>query len=183
MVNTFVKDLIINSDKIFFTIIQAYDRIKIFYPNVKKDIILEKDADDCFKCISHRLTKENYCRIKINQKSLFLHRLIYCLFREDIKNIDQIKYGIVRHLCGGKNCNNSKHLKLGSHEENMFDREMHNRTAYGEQNGVSKLDTIAVMCIRDNENYMPDSYYADVYNVSTETIRRVRQGKTWKHLL
>jgi len=182
MINTFMNSLMIDYDIIFFTIKQTDDIIKITYKNIKKEIVLKRNIkNNCFECISHQLLDDGYSRVKINQKGIRLHRLVYCLFHNI--ELNKIKGLVIRHMCGSKNCSNSKHLLPGTHEQNAWDRKMHNMTACGERNGSSKLNEIAVMCIRDNENGMPDDYYAEMYSVTTKTIIDIKQGKTWKHLL
>lgn len=182
MINTFMNSLIIDYDIIFFTIKQTDNIIKISYNKIKKEIVLKRnDKNNCFECISHQLVGEGYCRIKINQKGIRLHRLVYCLFHNI--ELNKIKGLVIRHMCGSKNCSNPEHLQTGTHDQNAFDRHMHNMTAIGERNGMSKLNDISVMCIRDNENDMPLDYYANMYGVSVETIRKIKQGKSWKHLL
>lgn len=181
MIDILVKNLIINYDMIFFTVIGGGNMFTISYPNIKKKIILQRDKNGCFPCISHRLDNYGYCGIKINYRMIKMHRLVYCLFND--KQLNQIKGVVIRHLCGNRSCSNPDHLMTGTYEENAFDRKIHDTETYGERNGSAKLNDIIVMCIRDPENYMPNEYYAEKYNVTVKAIRDIKQGRTWKHLL
>lgn len=87
---------------------------------------------------------------------------------------------VVRHTCDNPPCCNPKHLITGSHADNVFDRVQRRRGAVGERSGRAKLteDQAKEILVSPHGN----SYLAMVYNVSRDTVKKIRSGKIWKHL-
>lgn len=78
-----------------------------------------------------------------------------------------------RHLCGNPICIAPHHLAFGSSRENSLD---------SVKNGVksAKLDEQKVRKIRDST--FSNSDLAKKFDVSTQTIRAARNGKSWTHI-
>ena len=90
---------------------------------------------------------------------------------------------VVRHTCDRPACINPHHLTIGSHLDNMRDRNDRGRLARGERQGSSKLTVAKVVEIRQR--------YADgegciqlgaAFNVHFSTINRVVNRDTWRHV-
>jgi hypothetical protein len=143
------------------------------------------------KCING-----GYGKTTIKGKRVLVHRYSLQLYlkREIPNNLE------VRHLCNNPICFNPEHLKEGTHYENMRDMVNSNRQAkgenlskrlknivrkklIGEENSNSKLNKEQVLHILTYKN-IPNTlnYLSKLYNVSVEHIRRIHNGKSWKHL-
>jgi HNH endonuclease/Trp repressor protein len=143
----------------------------------KKKISFKEDENGCFNVTSHAKVNGGYHRIKVNYKSVMLHRFVY-------ENL----YGwipndlIVRHKCDNPSCINPEHLELGTPKDNMMDKVKRNRcnTVYGERVKNSKLNNEKVMEIRYLLNKGESlSSVAKKYDVSAATISRVKEGISW----
>lgn len=92
----------------------------------------------------------------------------------------------VRHTCDNPPCCRPKHLILGTHRQNMEDRDARHPgfQARGEANGKSKLTIEAVRDIRRRfKRYVvTDPMLATEYGVSAALIYAVRTRKIWRHI-
>ena len=114
-------------------------------------------------------------------KNLSLHRLICMAYHPNPLDLPQ-----VNHIDGNKHNNHYTNLEWCTNKENsdhawstgLKSLETHAR---GEKSGQSKLTEDDVYYIRDTV-YTHPKELAEKFNVSIETIRKVRSGKTWKHI-
>lgn len=88
----------------------------------------------------------------------------------------------VRHCCDVRCCVNPDHLELGTHQDNMADRDARGRQydRSGAKNGRAKLTEVQVLAIRADARW-PRFVAAD-YGVPLSTVKKIRQRVTWKHL-
>lgn len=86
----------------------------------------------------------------------------------------------VLHRCDNPECCNPAHLFLGTHADNMADREAKNRSARGETAGNSRFTNEQVAAIRADPR--PYSVIAREYGVSPSAIGDVRAGRSWAHV-
>jgi hypothetical protein len=111
-------------------------------------------------------------------KSIRAHRFIWISKFGDIPNNMH-----VLHKCDNRLCVNPDHLFLGTHQDNMIDRNEKGRTAVqrGEKCGTSKLTEKEVKEIKDHYTKKEMSQYqlAKKYNVHQSVISRAINGKTW----
>lgn len=127
----------------------------------------------------HACTRAGYGVKRIKDKSLYAHRIAYC---ED-RGIDiaEIAGQSVMHLCDNPKCINPKHLKLGSHADNMADMGLKGRSKRGEDHHNSKLSKEAVLAIR--KAYACGERHprklAKKYGVSYYTIMKAAKGALW----
>jgi hypothetical protein len=89
---------------------------------------------------------------------------------------------IVRHKCDEPLCINPDHLELGTHADNARDKVARNRQPKGTQIKSAKLNEEAVYYIKfiSTEN---DKELAGRYKVNISTIRSIKKGITWKHVV
>jgi HNH endonuclease len=87
---------------------------------------------------------------------------------------------VIRHACDNPACCNPDHLELGTHADNVADRVERNRSAVGENNGRAILNDTCVEHIRRSK--FSTAALASHYEVHEDTIRAVREGRTWKHI-
>lgn len=85
----------------------------------------------------------------------------------------------VCHKCDTPACVNPAHLFLGTHADNMEDRQRKGRTAHGEQS-CHKLSERDVIEIRNDPRGPTD--VARDYGVSAPTICDIRARRSWKHI-
>lgn len=90
---------------------------------------------------------------------------------------------LILHSCHNPACVNPSHLKLGTNEENMKERNSLNRQARGEKMGNAKLTAKKVLTIR---KLVADGRTAlsigKEFGVHAETIKAIIKGKSWGHL-
>lgn len=89
----------------------------------------------------------------------------------------------VLHECDRPECVNPKHLRLGTHQDNMRDLRERGRAygAAGEANFGAKLSEDQVLAIRDDPRSAKK--IAAEYGVSASSIANIKLRKTWKHLI
>lgn len=92
----------------------------------------------------------------------------------------------VLHSCDNPPCCNGRHLRAGTHAENMQDKEVKGRGghAIGERQGSAKLTETTVRQVRCLYATGRFSYetLAKAFKVSHTTIRHAVIGKKWSHV-
>ena len=112
------------------------------------------------------------------RRTVQAHRFSYKLFNGDIP------YGLyVCHKCDNKLCVNPEHLFLGTHQDNIDDRERKNRNNHvvGENVPTSKLTENEVIKIRNSN--LSSRKLAEIYGLNKTSILDIKNGINWKHLL
>lgn len=114
-----------------------------------------------------------------NRKIAAAHRLSWEAARGQIKDGMQ-----VLHKCDVRACINPGHLFLGTHLDNMRDRDAKGRReprkAKGTKHGMSKLTAEQVIAIRADTRSHRD--IAADYGVAKSNVQAIRAGLTWAHL-
>lgn len=88
----------------------------------------------------------------------------------------------VLHKCDNPSCIEPKHLKLGTHQDNMDDKVRKGRQSrmVGRDHPAAKLDEEKVRAILSDCRLLRQ--VASHYGVSESTISLIRLRKTWKHV-
>lgn len=108
-----------------------------------------------------------------------VHRLAYEL------EVGPIPDGMcVCHTCDVPNCVNPEHLWLGSHDDNMSDRQGKSRQTHGEGHPQAKLCDEIVRSIRIRRKNGESAHsLASEFGISPGVIYDIHEGKTWKHVI
>lgn len=120
-------------------------------------------------------TSKGYPSLSLNNKSTPGHRFSYELFYGKIPEDH-----VVRHKCDNPKCVNPYHLETGTHQDNMMDRLIRNRTPKGARNGRSVLTEDQVRNIAERGGTYKE--LAEEYNVCIDTIRNILTGRNWSHI-
>jgi hypothetical protein len=90
---------------------------------------------------------------------------------------------IVRHHCDNPACVRPDHLRVGTHGDNVRDRDQRERQAKGEMNGRAKLSMGQVRSIRARFA-SGDSQVglAREFGVSRRTVSMIVHRETWRHV-
>lgn len=140
------------------------------------------DSNECWEWKSLSGTVE-YADTSFNGISEHAHRIAYRITFGDI-----LEGMCVCHHCDNPPCCNPNHLFLGTHQDNIDDRERKNRNklpySKGENHGIAKLSEREIVEIRNlyiNGDY---SYrkLADMFGVSFGNIRKIIKKETWAWL-
>lgn len=118
-----------------------------------------------------------YGVFKVKGKTLKAHRVAYELYVGDIpKGLE------VCHTCDNPLCINYNHLFIGTHTDNMKDRERKGRGANraGIMNGRAKLTDDTVRYIRNSNKSTTE--LAKEFGISQSVMSKAKSGKTWRHI-
>lgn len=122
--------------------------------------------------------EQGYGKLGIDYKVYSAHRVSYELHYKKIPN-----NVFVCHKCDNPSCCNPKHLFLGTHKQNMFDRNSKNRQLKGIQMPLAKLSEEDVIEIKNLLlSGMKQKDIAQKYNIHSSIISEIKNNKTWKHI-
>lgn len=92
----------------------------------------------------------------------------------------------VLHKCDLPVCVNPDHLFLGTHQDNMDDRQRKGRTVTqrfkGSECGASKLNEAQVIQIRSMAGQKRQRQIADMFNITQSSVHHILVRKTWTHI-
>lgn len=121
-----------------------------------------------------------YGKFGVDGKTAYAHRVAWVLIHGPIpEDLD------VLHTCDNPPCCNPAHLFLGTHADNMRDRERKGRhnAPHGEKSGTSKLNDALVATIRERyRNGETVAALASDVGVVYSTIYVIVTYKRWKHV-
>ena len=126
------------------------------------------------------VSDNGYGRFRYSGRHWGAHRLAW------IFSVGEIPSGMhVLHKCDNRKCANPSHLWLGTHQDNIDDRErkQRNRPPRGERQPMHVLTAKDVKQIRAlASEKRPTHLLADLYKVSRTTIWCILKRKTWRHI-
>ena len=136
-----------------------------------------KAANQCWNWKGGKGGK-GYGLLGVDGKKVLVHRFAYENWRGDIPD------GMfVCHKCDNRACVNPIHLFLGTHADNMADRNAKGRQAKlkGEANGQAKLSEANIVEIKKRITAgETQRAIAFDYGVAQSQISRVKDGRTWQ---
>jgi len=128
-------------------------------------------------------TNFGHGRIKINNKTLSVHRISYEIHRGKIPN------GLfVCHHCDNPTCINPKHLFLGTRSDNMKDAYNKGRIKipchhgeYAYQHILTEKDVKKILKIK-KEKKISEQELGKKFGVARNTINNIINNRNWKHI-
>jgi hypothetical protein len=138
--------------------------------------VTPRGGDECWEWQGRR--DEGYGLIRVGgsgTRMVVAHRVSW-----EIHNGPIPKGKFVLHRCDNKPCCNPGHLFLGTHQDNMDDRNKKKRQARGERHGSAKLTAKNIRAIRRDDRKLRE--IAEDYNVSMNVISGIKRRATWRHV-
>jgi HNH endonuclease len=127
-----------------------------------------------------------YGRLRIDRRRVLAHRMAWELTFGPIPAGTGYHGTCVCHRCDDPSCCNPAHMFLGTHADNMTDRDRkgRNRPPRGSGQGAAILDEQRVALIR--ELYATGEYLqrelGQKFGVHKSTITAIASRRTWKHV-
>ena len=84
------------------------------------------------------------------------------------------------HKCDNRKCVNPDHMFIGTNADNQKDKAEKSRACRGESRPLAKLTEKIVREMRASTE--PTHILAKRYNIDKSTVKRARNGRTWKHV-
>ncbi len=116
-------------------------------------------------------TSRGYGKINFGKKQLGAHQASWMIHNGEIP-----KGKHILHKCDNRKCTNPECLWLGTHKENMEDRNLKNRA--GQKLNVEMVKNIKEMLSIG----VTSAYLAKKYSVSTNAIWKIKTERSWKHV-
>jgi hypothetical protein len=101
-------------------------QIENFYKKIKKT----ENDNDCWEWNS-RIDRDGYGEFRYDQKGKRYYRLAHRVALQ-LTNVD-VNPHLVLHSCDNRKCCNPKHLRTGTHQENMNDMKERGRSLKGKK--------------------------------------------------
>lgn len=147
------------------------DRLELFWLKVRK-----AGAGDCWLWTGSIGSARGYGQITLpGGLSTSAHRVSW-MIHNGVIPADMH----VLHNCDVRICVNPAHLRLGTNEENMADRDRKGRMPHGERCAAAKLTPDQVREIRASTE--PVKVLAERYGIHSAHVSKVRLGRKWQHL-
>lgn len=126
------------------------------------------------------LRGSGYGAFRFGSKVVRAHRVAYELLIGPIPEGDGYHGTCVLHTCDTRSCVNPDHLWLGTHTDNMHDRDSKGRGAKGGANGGSKLNKAQVAAIFSSTKTKTE--IAAIFGISKRYVFYIKSGQRRAHL-
>lgn len=130
-----------------------------------------RSVDGCWLWLA-AVDKDGYGTFRLNGRKQRANRASYILFVGPIP--DQ---KIVCHFCDNPQCVNPDHLWIGSHADNIRDRDDKNRTSKGERHYNAKLNALDVWLVRNLD--LSYSKIASFFGISKGHVSNIKKNRKW----
>ena len=134
----------------------------------------------CWEWTDKEKTGIGYGRMRVGKRRVRAHRLAW-----EIRHGEDPGDALVLHRCDNPACVRVDHLFLGTHDDNMADRQSKGRTVkmLGSRHGMAKLTEQSVLEIRRlRRNGKRHREIAKSFGVSPSLISVILAGKNWTHV-
>lgn len=121
--------------------------------------------------------KDGYGKLTVKYQDVRAHRVSYETYTGAIPE------GLVAcHKCDTPACINPDHLFLGTHADNIADRDAKGRhiPRYGADNGSAKLTEESVRAIRSANGSQKS--IGSGFGVSQSIVSLIKRGERWQHI-
>lgn len=141
-------------------------------------------GDECliwpFGSAGFRLGGNGYGQVRYKGKKMTAH-LLMCILTHGEKPFEG---AVVRHSCGKGHlgCVAPKHLSWGTNFDNAADKIVHGTEARGKKNARSKLTDDDVRKIRELDGKLSNNKTAVMYEISPNTVKNIRERRTWTNV-
>lgn len=115
--------------------------------------------------------------ISYRNHHMIAHRIAYMIQHGDIP-----EGMLVRHKCDNDKCINPEHLELGTHKENMEDRNKRGRTCKGVQHHSAKLTDTTALEIYNLRNSESITNIAIKFGIAKSSVSKIWKKQSWKHI-
>lgn len=138
---------------------------------IHRKIVINETLGECWE------TERNRQMFSYYDKKIIAHRIAYIITHGEIEDGK-----IVRHKCDNSKCINPRHLELGTHSENMKDRDERGRTIKGEEHHSAVLNSNKALEIFNSQGTKSLGQLSTEYGVSKTVISRIWKKLSWKHI-
>ena len=147
--------------------------------NLASRLLAKRDFVGACWVFSGSKDRCGYGRISVQGINTPAHRAAWMAFRGDPGN----QHVLHNEGCVSRACFNPNHLHLGSHTQNMIERDAWGDGIRGERVGRSRLSAEDVRTIRmlRNKGYIW-RVIADMFGVHPSTARHAATGRSWNHI-
>jgi hypothetical protein len=130
--------------------------------------------------LQHYDKQASYGGLSFQGKSIAAHRASFEVFKHPVPAGKE-----VCHSCDNPFCINPEHLFVGTHLENMQDRDKKKRrtAVKGEKNNLAKLTAEQVLEIRVLlEKGIPQQKIAEQFNIVQTAVSLIKNRHNWGHI-
>jgi hypothetical protein len=155
-------------------------------PEVLWSKVDKKGEDECWPWLGYK-NKEGYGRVMIKEWSYYAHRVIFNLANPGIINLKAPKSsdetGFLLHSCDNPCCCNPKHLRVGTHADNMADKAAKGRSPdfSGDKGPRAKLTMTQARQARQlKKDGASTRELAIQFGLSLPSMKTLLAGKSYK---
>ncbi len=137
------------------------------------------DREECWEWVGTRPSGA-YGHFSIKAKAVKAHRWVYELCCGPIP-----EGMVIRHKCDNPSCVNPLHLTVGTHQDNINDRQERRRWAdrQGEKHPLRKVSEADVHQIRRAANLgEPQKSIAQRFGIGSGQVGKIVRRENWSHI-
>jgi hypothetical protein len=133
--------------------------------------VIKENLGECWETIRNRM------QFSFKNKHINAHRIAYTISKGEIPN-----GMVVRHKCDNTKCINPDHLELGTHRDNMRDRQERGRTIHGVNHHSAKIDDATALKIYNLKDTQSLTETSKQFDISKQSVSKIWKKEAWKHI-